>query len=58
MPRAKRPAPVSWCDEHNRYFFYKYGCTKDAQPVKAYPTPDEVRTYFDWAKTALSGRSK
>ena len=57
MQRAKKPAAVSWCDEHNRYFFWKTGCTREGvkQPT---PTEAEVRAYYDWAKTALSGRSQ
>jgi hypothetical protein len=56
MPRTKRPAPVAWCDEHGRYFFWKTGCTKDGKKQPT-PTNEEVRAYYDWARDNLSGGS-
>lgn len=51
MPtKTKRPAAVSWCTEHGRYFFWKTGCTRDGKP-QSIPTPAEVKAYFDWVKT-------
>jgi len=54
MPRTKKPAPVAWCDEHHRYFFWKFGCTREGKPAKEYPTGEQVRAYYDWAKTGLA----
>lgn len=53
---TKKPAAVTWCDEHHRYFFWKTGCTKNGKKQPT-PTNEEVRAYYAWTNQNL-GRNQ
>lgn len=39
----RAPAPIGWCDEHQRYFYFAVGC-REGGPR---PSRREIRAWYD-----------